>query len=92
MKILRILFGRHELKPERKAMFTWRFWREAIERAVKTSAQFVIGAGILGEGADFFALDFGMAAGFALTGAVLSLLTSLTTFKLGADNSPSAIS
>ncbi len=72
-------------------MLTWRFWRETIERAVKTSAQFVIGAGILGEGVDLFTLDFGTVLGFALTGAVLSLLTSVATMRVGASNSPSAI-
>ncbi len=72
-------------------MLTWRFWREAIERAVKTSAQFVIGAGILGEGVDLFTLDLGTVLGFALTGALLSLLTSIGTMRIGATNSPSAI-
>ncbi len=72
-------------------MFTWRFWREAIERAVKTGAQFVIGAGILGEGANLFDLDFVTVLGFALTGVVLSFMTSLATLKLGATASPSAI-
>ena len=72
-------------------MLTWRFWRETIERAVKTSAQFVIGAGILGEGVDLFTLDFAAIGGFALTGALLSLLTSIGTMRIGASNSPSAI-
>ncbi len=72
-------------------MLTWRFWRETIERAVKTSAQFVIGAGILGEGVDLFTLDLGTVLGFALTGALLSLLTSVATMRVGASNSPSAI-
>ncbi len=72
-------------------MLTWRFWRETIERAVKTSAQFVIGAGILGEGVDLFTVDLAAMGGFALTGAVLSLLTSIGTMRIGASNSPSAI-
>ena len=53
-------------------LFTKTFWMETIERAIKTSAQFVIGAGILGEGIDLFTVDLATLGGFALTGAILS--------------------
>lgn len=72
-------------------MFTKKFWLETIERAVKTSAQFVIGAGILGEGVDLFTVDLATAGGFALTGALLSVLTSLVSVNVGATSSPSVV-
>ncbi len=72
-------------------LFTKAFWMETIERAVKTSAQFVIGAGILGEGADFFALDWAIVGSFALTGAILSVLTSLASIGIGSKGTPSVI-
>ena len=72
-------------------MFTKSFWKETIERAVKTSAQFVIGAGILGEGADLFSLDWSTVGSFALTGAILSALTSLASVAIGSKGNPSVI-
>lgn len=67
-----------------------KFWRETTERAVKSAAQaalLVIGADQL----DVFAADWQNVAGFALGGAVLSVLTSLASFKLGPADSPSAV-
>ncbi len=72
-------------------LFTKAFWSETIERAVKTSAQFVIGAGILGEGVDLFTLDWQTVLGFALTGAVLSVLTSLASIGIGSKGSASVV-
>ncbi len=72
-------------------LFTRAFWMELIERAVKTSAQFVIGAGILGEGADLFNLDWSTVGSFALTGAILSALTSLASIAIGSKGTPSVM-
>jgi hypothetical protein len=73
-------------------MFTWRFWREALERAVKTAAQFVIGAWGIGDGIfNALEMDWSLAAGAALGGAVLSILTSLASLSIGAEDSPSGI-
>ena len=72
-------------------LFTKTFWMETIERAIKTSAQFVIGAGILGEGVDLFTVDLAMLGGFALTGAVLSALTSLASIGIGSKGSASVV-
>lgn len=72
-------------------MFNARFWRLAFERAVKTAAQsLILGAG-LGEGFNAFEVDWMLAAGFAVGGFVLSLLTSIATVKIGETGSPSAI-
>lgn len=60
-------------------MFTAQFWRETIERALKTAAQSLILALGIGEGFNIFAVDWGVAGGFAGGGLVLSLLTSLAS-------------
>ena len=72
-------------------MFTWRFWRETIERAIKSGAQAVILALGGSEILNLFAMDAVLLLGVAGAGAFLSVLTSLTTVNLGASNSPSAI-
>ena len=72
-------------------LFTKTFWMETIERAIKTSAQFVIGAGILGEGIDLFTVDLATLGGFALTGAILSALTSLASIGIGSKGSASVV-
>jgi hypothetical protein len=72
-------------------MLTWRFWREALERAVKTAAQAtILGLG-LGEGFNAFDVDPMLALGFAGGGFLLSILTSLATIGVGAEDSHSAI-
>lgn len=73
-------------------MFSWTFWREAIERAVKSAAQAPLTVWVVGDGVlDAFNMDYQLGLGVALGGAVFSLLTSIATVKLGATNSPSAI-
>lgn len=72
-------------------LFTKQFWMETAERAIKTGAQFVIAAGILGEGADLFKLDWSLVISFALTGVLLSILTSVASVSIGPKSSPSVI-
>jgi hypothetical protein len=72
-------------------MLTWRFWRETLERAVKTAGQSGLLAVGAAEGFNLFALDFATFGGFVAGGAFLSVLTSLATIKVGAEDSPSAI-
>jgi hypothetical protein len=73
-------------------MFTWRFWRETLERAVKSAAQAPLMVWAVGDGVlDAFTMDYQLGLGVALGGAVFSLLTSIATVKLGATDSPSAI-
>lgn len=73
-------------------MFTWLFWKQALERAIKTAAQGVISAGIIGPTTDMFTLDWMVAASFAISGFVLSVLTSIVSVNIGpTDNSPSAV-
>ena len=63
-----------------------RFWRETAERSMKTAAQ----SALLVVGADqinAFAAGWADVAGFAVGGAVLSVLTSVASKRLGDDDS-----
>lgn len=66
-------------------MFTKSFWKLATERAVKTAGQAVIGALLLSDTGpvNAFSLDYELAAGVALGGALLSYLTSLVSANVG---------
>lgn len=71
-------------------MFTTRFVRDALERAVKSAAQFAIaafGAGVTNI-LDVSAVDVAGAAG---AGLVLSLLTSLASSGVGNSESASVV-
>lgn len=72
-------------------MFTWKFWREALERAIKTTAQFALVT--LGADTAFnvFETTWMPVLGFAASGFVVSILTSIVTGPMGAPASPSAI-
>lgn len=72
-------------------MFTWRFWRETIERGIKSGAQAVILALGASEGLNLFEMDLLLLFGAYGAGALLSVLTSLATVGVGASDSPSAI-
>ncbi len=64
-------------------MWTRAFWIETTDRAIKSAAQAVILGLGLGEGLNAFAVDWKLAAGFALGGAILSALTSLISAPIG---------
>lgn len=71
-------------------MITRRFWKKAAERAAKTAAQ----SALLVLGADqvnALTASWADVAGFALGGAVLSVLTSVATASAGPDDDPSAV-
>lgn len=73
-------------------MFTAKFWRETVERAVKTAAQSVILFWGVGDGLlNAWEADWAGAGGIALGGAVLSLLTSIVSAGIGPSNSPSMV-
>jgi hypothetical protein len=67
------------------------FWKQTLERAVKSAAQFVIGGLALGEGLNAFDVDWQLGGGFAITGAVLSLLTSIASAPVGDPTTPSLV-
>jgi hypothetical protein len=58
-------------------MWTLSFWKDVLERSLKTGAQaIVLGLG-LAEGFDLFSMDWQAAGGFFLGGMFLSVLTSV---------------
>lgn len=73
-------------------LFSPSFWRQALERAVKTGAQsavLVIGQDALGF--DVFSASWSDVFGFAVGGAALSVLTSLASVKVGPSDTPSVV-
>lgn len=74
-----------------RALFTRAFWLDAAERAAKTAAQFAIGGLGLGEMTSAWETDWLLGLGFAATGAVLSLLTSIASAGAGSPGNASVI-
>ena len=72
-------------------MFTTDFIRSALERAIKTAAQALLLAIGAASGAGLFQLDWLNAAGAALSGFVLSVLTSIVSAPFGPQGSPSLV-
>lgn len=71
-------------------MTTWSFWRQTIERAVKTAAQFAL----VFLGADAFnilEMDLVAVGGFAAAGALVSVLTSIASAPFAEQGTPSAV-
>lgn len=64
-------------------MWNAAYWLEVLDRAVKSAAQAVILGLGLGEGLNAFEVDWMLALGFAVGGAVLSVLSSLASAGLG---------
>jgi hypothetical protein len=71
-------------------MFTRRFWRQAAERAAKSAAQAVIGLWPL-DHFDVLQSDWRLALSVAGGAAVLSLLSSVVTARIGERDDPSAV-
>ncbi len=63
-------------------MWTINYWKEMADRAIKSAAQAVLLGLGLGEGLNAFAVDWKLAAGFALGGAFLSAITTLASAGL----------
>jgi len=72
-------------------MWQWKFWREALERAIKSGAQADLLALGASEGFNLFEMDLLILLGAYGAGALISVLTSLATVRVGASDSPSAI-
>lgn len=71
-------------------MWNRSFWRDALERAIKTAAQsalLTIGA----EQVNAFNADYKVVLGMALGGAIVSVLTSLTSVKVGNEGTASLV-
>lgn len=71
-------------------MWTWTFWKQALERAIKTAAQ--VGAALLGvAGLGILDVDWKSVGSVVALAVVASLLTSVATSEMGQANSPSAV-
>lgn len=70
-------------------MWEIQFWRNVLERAIKTAAQAALLA-VGGSIANLFALDWAVLGGAAGGGALLSVLTSLGTEVLPFGNNGTA--
>jgi len=72
-------------------MFSAAFWKASSERALKTAAQSLLvalGASTTGP-ANLFEADWQNLVGFAVSGAALSILSSLVSSPLSDGNGPS---
>jgi hypothetical protein len=79
-------------------VWTGSFWKETLERALKSSAQFVIfylvGANTPTDSPiNFFDAAFGWGdlLGFAASGLILSVLTSIVSAPIGPGGTPSLV-
>lgn len=72
-------------------MFTVTFWKQTAERAIKTAAQALLGLWIGDTAFDAWGIDWKKAAGVAVGGAILSVLTSLASAGVGQPDSPSLV-
>lgn len=71
-------------------MWTLTFWKQALERAIKTAAQ--VGAALLGvAGLGILDVDWRAAGSVIGLALIASFLTSLATSEVGQANSPSAV-
>jgi hypothetical protein len=71
-------------------MFTSRFWKLTAERAVKTFAQTLASVLVVG-GATLLSANWTMALSTAGMAAVVSVLTSAGSLKIGPADSPSVV-
>ena len=70
-------------------MFTWIFWKDTLERAVKTFAQTLVAT--IAVGIPLWDIDWASTVGIALTATVLSVLTSIAGISLGEPGTPSLV-
>lgn len=71
-------------------MFTKSFWKQALERAIKTAAQAAV-ALLTANGTGILDVDWGTVASVAGLAAAASFLTSIVTSGVGQPDSPSAV-
>lgn len=71
-------------------MWTWHFWKQAIERAIKTGAQAAVA--ILGvSGLGILDVNWKQTASVVGLATIASVFSSLATYNMGQEGSPSAV-
>ena len=71
-------------------MWTIGFWKESVERAIKTAAQTAVAFFVVGE-TGVADVDWATVAGIAAVAALVSVLTSLASAPFGPADSPSLV-
>lgn len=71
-------------------MWTLGFWKESLERAVKTAAQAAVAFFVVGE-TGVADVDWQTVGGVAVIAALVSVLTSLASAPFGQPDSPSLV-
>ena len=71
-------------------MFTKNFWKQSLERLIKTFAQAIL-ALITSDGLGIVDVNWGKVLSVAALAALASLLTSIVTSGVGQPNDPSAV-
>jgi hypothetical protein len=71
-------------------MWTIGFWKETVERAIKTAAQAGLAFFIVGE-TGIAMVDWATVGGVAAVAAIASVLTSLASSSFGPAHSPSLV-
>lgn len=74
-----------------ETIFTWRFWRAALERAVKTAAQTAAAVLLADEVAGILNVDWVATASVAGLAFVASVLTSVGSAGVGEPGTPSML-
>lgn len=72
-----------EYLPEEPSVTLPPFIADSAERAAKSFAQGVLATFVIGDGFDAFHADWGNALSFGVGGAVLSVLSSVISYKVG---------
>lgn len=67
-------------------MFTWRFWRSTIERAVKTAAQAIIASGLVSTTVQ--GMSWADVGAIGAAAAIMSVITSLASTRVGDPETP----
>ncbi|GLZ76860.1 hypothetical protein Afil01_16670 [Actinorhabdospora filicis] len=71
-------------------MWTWNFWKQTLERAIKTAAQ--VAAALLGvAGMGILDVNWKSIGSIVALAVLASLLTSIATSGIGQTDSPSAV-
>lgn len=71
-------------------MWNGLFWKQTVERAIKTAAQAALAFFVVGE-TMFDQIDWSVVAGGTAVAAIASVLTSLASAPFGPEDSPSLV-